>query len=183
MAAGLPLLANDTSYVRTVVSKSKCGLVVDFGREGALVAAVNTLVESHQTRQTMAKAAFIYFDTIFNWEMVSRAMYGNILSMVNELPTEALVVWPTTKTYALYQEGYGRHRDAPSGHEVQVSLHANNSGGSNPLAFPRSNIAFSKKSGIAFRIARVTWHYFPLTMQEKLRPILAQVRARLKRGR
>lgn len=55
MAAGLPMLANETSYVGEVIRRADAGLVVDFRDRQALARAVNLLASDPVARERFAR--------------------------------------------------------------------------------------------------------------------------------
>lgn len=79
MAAGLPILANDTAFVREVVAGSGAGLVVDFRDQDALVAAVDRLAGDAGLRAQLAQRARQHFTERFHWEALSRDFYQQVL--------------------------------------------------------------------------------------------------------
>ncbi len=68
MAAGLPLLANDTAYVREIVTAAKAGLVVNFDSGDDVAKAVDTFVRNSELMRSSAENAHRYFLEVFNWE-------------------------------------------------------------------------------------------------------------------
>jgi glycosyltransferase involved in cell wall biosynthesis len=102
MAGGLPLLVNDTSFVRHIVSEARCGVIVDFRRSALLVNAVNDLTENLRARRDMAKAASEYFERFFNWEHVSRPVYERMAALAMDSPMPSFAVWPVALPERLY---------------------------------------------------------------------------------
>ncbi len=90
MAAGMPLLANDTSFVREVVTASCAGLVVDFRNQDALVAAVDRLTGDTVLRAEQAQAARDHFTRSFHWEVVSLDLYRELLRLTHTSPQRPL---------------------------------------------------------------------------------------------
>ena len=78
MAAGIPILANDTHFVREVVKDGQCGLVVDFSNTPDLVAAVDRLVADDDLRARLAAAARAYHATTYNWQKMSVDFYRSL---------------------------------------------------------------------------------------------------------
>jgi hypothetical protein len=90
MAAGLAILANDTSFVREVVEAAGAGLVVDFRSRQALVEAVNRLAADASLRRTHAEDARRYFGETFHWEALSADFYGALRRLVHDRPERTL---------------------------------------------------------------------------------------------
>lgn len=90
MAAGLPILANDTAFVREVVAGSGAGLVVDFRDQDALVAAVDRLARDPGLREEYAQRARRHFTERFHWEVLSRDLYQQLLQRTAMRPLHAL---------------------------------------------------------------------------------------------
>lgn len=84
MAAGIPILANDTNFVRDVITEGQCGLVVDFSRVNDLVLAVNRLTMDKELRGRLAVAGREYRSTIFNWQKVSQNFYRTLQMHASE---------------------------------------------------------------------------------------------------
>lgn len=78
MAAGLPILANDTVFVRSIIERSNAGLVVRFEQTRDLIAAVNRLTEDRDARQRLAAAGQYYYRHHFHWEKVSESFYHTL---------------------------------------------------------------------------------------------------------
>lgn len=96
MAAGIPILANDTSFVREVVTRGQCGLVVNFSRTHDLVLAVNKLTVDKELRQQLATAGHKYHLTTFNWQKVSQNFYRALQTATSGQQT-FLSLYPTQK--------------------------------------------------------------------------------------
>lgn len=112
MAAGLPILANDTNYVRQVVEDAGCGLVVDFGKSDQLIERVRQLVDDKEARRRMACNSRMYFETTFNWESVSTEMLESIRDLLSTREPNQLLKWPTSSCHlykpALLRKAYSR---------------------------------------------------------------------------
>ena len=94
MAAGLPILANDTHYVRHLVETSKAGLVINFSNPQSIKKTILWFIENRDLRLEMGRKARIYFENEFNWNKVSVPMYAAIKSLVSDADPEALRVFP-----------------------------------------------------------------------------------------
>ncbi len=101
MAAGLPLLANDTNFVAQVVHASGAGVVVDFGRAEGLVAAVARLVADPDWRADLGSRAAAYHREVFHWERVAAPMYQALQDLVAGRPG-TLRIYPLSAPRPLY---------------------------------------------------------------------------------
>lgn len=84
-SASLPILANNTHFVREVVCAANCGIVVDFSRELELLHAVDQMCNDEFRTHCKANSRE-YFEKVFNWQQVSRPFYQaleNRLSVVS----------------------------------------------------------------------------------------------------
>jgi glycosyltransferase involved in cell wall biosynthesis len=78
MAAGIPILANDTEFVARLIAAAECGIVCNFSRRDHLIKAVATLCTSKAELVAMGSRGQEFFRTSFNWEAVSRTMYASL---------------------------------------------------------------------------------------------------------
>jgi glycosyltransferase involved in cell wall biosynthesis len=113
MAAGLAILANDTSFVREVVEAAGAGLVVDFSNRQALVEAINRLAADTPLRQAHADAARRYFAQSFHWEALSADFYGELRRLVHDRPERPLQIFGPT--CGVGENRPGRRRSGWSG--------------------------------------------------------------------
>lgn len=104
MAAGLPVLANDTSFVGELVRAAGVGLVADFSRRAVLVEAVNRLASDAQARLEYAHRSRQYFASTFHWEAVSAHFYGALAELTAGGQAQRLV-WLSTGC-GLTDEGF-----------------------------------------------------------------------------
>lgn len=81
MAAGLPILANETEFVSALVKAAGCGVVRDFSRRLDLVQAVNLMCDSRETLAAMGERGREFFSGGFNWNAVTRQMYSKLQGM------------------------------------------------------------------------------------------------------
>jgi hypothetical protein len=167
MAAGLAILANNTNFVREVVSDARCGLIVDFAQTEKLVQAVTRLAANCDDRAGMASNARHYFADRFNWGAISESMYSEILDMSASEEPELLVAWPQGR-YSLYRNGssWGDDFTAESGN-LDSSEPA--TADSEP-ATADSEPATPDSAHTSF--ARALWHGLPAGLRKELRPVL-----------
>lgn len=85
MAAGLPILANKTEFIRDTLEKSEAGICVDFAEVDALVAAIVLISDDHELRNRMSSNAHDFFQMQFNWDVVS----SPAMAAVSELAAKA----------------------------------------------------------------------------------------------
>jgi glycosyltransferase involved in cell wall biosynthesis len=102
MAAGLPILANNTSFVRQIIETSKTGLVVDFGKPHEITKAVSWFLNHPEARREMGKKAALYFKNEFNWNKVSEPMYKVLEGLLADEHVRALRVFPERMQQRLY---------------------------------------------------------------------------------
>lgn len=102
MAAGIPILANDTNFVREVVATSGCGVIVDFSRVKDLVLAVNRLTEDWRLREQLAAAGTKYYSETFNWQKASAPFYSKILIVTETVKQSCIIFYPVaTEPYSV----------------------------------------------------------------------------------
>lgn len=156
MAAGLPLFANTTEYVRELVTANQLGVVVDYTDSDAFVAGVRQLVEENTTRKRFAHNARRFFTEQFHWENVSGPMYGAMERLVGggtgdleEKITSYFSGLPGNTVTAAVRAGTLRTsaRTADSGCGVRRSV------------LPRDGWS---------RVARGLWGYLPEAMRERV---------------
>jgi glycosyltransferase involved in cell wall biosynthesis len=100
MAAGIPILANDTVFVSRIVTESQSGIVTDFSKRHSLVAAVNELVESPAKRSEFGQASQAYFEAVYNWENQSSEMMTAMQGLIDKTRNGAVEV---RKPFRLYE--------------------------------------------------------------------------------
>jgi glycosyltransferase involved in cell wall biosynthesis len=84
MAAGLPIVSNQTEFVKTILVDSGAGATVDFKDQQAFAAVINHLVEDRHQIAEMSRRAYRYFNENFNWEVVSRELYDRLRATIEE---------------------------------------------------------------------------------------------------
>ena len=82
MAAGLPILSNDLDYVGAIVRDNDLGEVIDFSNAPALAAAIDALAANTAKRRETGDRARRFFETAFNWEIVSQPLLDRIDALV-----------------------------------------------------------------------------------------------------
>ena len=105
MAAGLAILANDTTYVREIVARADCGIVTDFGRAHLLAEKISWLALHATERNAMAMNASTFFRQSFNWQSVSASMYQKLLGLVSGKPLATLEIWPIVSSLVYRVQG------------------------------------------------------------------------------
>lgn len=71
-----PILANLTENVSYIISKGKCGMVVDFKNENILIDSINKLTEDKKLRYNLTKNANRFYINYFNWDYHSKNFYS-----------------------------------------------------------------------------------------------------------
>jgi glycosyltransferase involved in cell wall biosynthesis len=162
MAGGLAILANDTSYVRQIVTAAECGLVVDFGRADLLVERIEFLASQDAERSAMAASAQSYFLAVFNWESVSSTMYRRLLELVADKPTTALSIWPVGP-FSVYRQPVTTADTA--GRRAQTSERS-------PFSeSPTDRRANGDFQHLIHRLSRAVWRRLPELLRKRLRPL------------
>ena len=82
MAAGLPIMANRTAFVESIIAEASCGDVVDFEDGAALVDAIDRMTHNVKYRREMGLRAHEFFCRSFHWESVSRNFYSMLQVLV-----------------------------------------------------------------------------------------------------
>ena len=104
MAAGLPILANATTFVKSVIEELRSGIVADFSRRKDLIASVARLLEDREARKSMGRRGNEYFRNSFHWEKRSRAFYRELETATFDQPEQAFELFPTASQEALYNK-------------------------------------------------------------------------------
>ena len=99
MAAGLPIICNEITYVKSVVSDNGIGVAVDFSDHAALAKVVNSLLSSKEQIVEMSRRSQEAFRTSFNWGTVSKNLYCLLRSAVSARvsPSELNLDWMDQK--------------------------------------------------------------------------------------
>ena len=87
LAAGLPIVCNRTEFVKSVVEENELGYCVDFSNYDTLAQTIGHLAMSKEEIADMSRRAQQFFRDKFNWEHVSRDMYGDIAAAVGKKST------------------------------------------------------------------------------------------------
>lgn len=82
MAGKLPILANHTNFIKTILDKSGSGVVVDFNHTQKVVDAVAFFINEPLLCQKMGEKAYDYVIHHFHWEKVSALFYSKIDALV-----------------------------------------------------------------------------------------------------
>lgn len=154
LAAGLPLLANNTRFVGSIIADAQCGVITDFGRTDLLIEKIRWITSHDAERKVMAVKAEAYYREKFNWESVSSEMYRKIRNLVCDQPLKQLTVWPTA-TFRVYMS-----ENRNNVNNVALLRNVNN------VALLRNVSSFA-----AFRYARAVWRRLPESFQERLKPL------------
>lgn len=84
MAAGIPILANDTLFVSSIINDSKAGIVCKFENSQELVNTVNLFASDSKLRNEMGNNGNQYFEKTYNWNKVSEPIYNSLIRLVKE---------------------------------------------------------------------------------------------------
>jgi glycosyltransferase involved in cell wall biosynthesis len=72
MAAGLPILANNTSFVSEIIEKANCGIVTNFSDKDGFILEINKLTSGVMLREKYGSNGRMFFEKYFNWEALSQ---------------------------------------------------------------------------------------------------------------
>ena len=78
MAAWVPIIANNTEFVASVVTDAQCGNVCDFADSKALLSAINQFTNDPSLREKYGSNGHEYFVGRYNWSAVSKDFYDAI---------------------------------------------------------------------------------------------------------
>lgn len=178
MAAGLAILANDSNFVRQIITVADCGVVVDFSKEALLVETIAWFASHDAERIAMATRAEAFFRNSFNWESVSANMYQRLLNEVSDKPLSGLSRWPT-RAFSVYRD------PVPAlGSSEETAETAETAALVTPVRPLRGSILDSANGGfrnIAYRVSRKAWQRLPGGIQVRFRPIARWVVRRVGR--
>lgn len=93
MAAGLPILANDTEFVAQTVRAAGCGMVVDFSRREQLLRAVARFCADPDERGRWGAAGREFFRRDFNWDINARPLYQELHSLTASCHPQVLALY------------------------------------------------------------------------------------------
>ena len=102
MAAGLPILANDTSFVKQIVESASAGLVLDFQNRERLVQAVSQLTHDHKMRSLFGRNGLRYYQEQYNWQNVSRGFYDSLSRTLSPIPVEPFYAYQYDEPHKMY---------------------------------------------------------------------------------
>lgn len=86
MAAGLPIIANRTSFVEKTIEDAGCGVVLAFTKRSQLVETINTFAADADLRAKLGQKARMYFRDVFHWENMASPLYKSIKDHVTATP-------------------------------------------------------------------------------------------------
>lgn len=90
MHAGLAVLSNDLTYVRSVIEKYRCGLVFNIERPDSVIEVVSNVVNNRTMLQAMKEASVEAAKT-FNWEVQSRPYRDALTDLAGPLALQETV--------------------------------------------------------------------------------------------
>ena len=100
MAAGLPILANQTAFVDMVLREADAGFCVNFKSQNLFLDRVRTLTEDVKRRCEMGENSRHYYQKSYNWETQAASFYRAVMDRSG--PPEPLELLPFPKREALY---------------------------------------------------------------------------------
>lgn len=165
MAAGLPILANQTDYVAYIVDSARCGSVVDFQRPHELAAVVDALTSDAGQRERLGDAAQAFFRTEFNWDIAARPLYTWIASSVRPATADFQVFAPRTQA----ARPAAVPASAPTEHETEAEVAAIEQA---PLSSAVPVPVTSPTTGML----RCVWRLLPAPLKTTLGPLVRAAR-------
>jgi len=78
MAAWVPIIANSTEFVASVVTDAQCGYVRDFTDSETLIETIDQLTNDPSLREQYGRNGHEYFVSRYNWREVSKDFYAAI---------------------------------------------------------------------------------------------------------
>ena len=82
MASGLAILSNAIEYVADIVESNALGKTVPFHDRAGLIRIVEELARDRQQREAFGRNARAYFETAFNWDVVSHDVVKTIRTQI-----------------------------------------------------------------------------------------------------
>jgi glycosyltransferase involved in cell wall biosynthesis len=153
MAAGIPILANNTSFVAETLRMAGCGMTVAFTRTQMLIDAVNALASRPDQRRVLGRSGLEYFRQAFHWETVSRPLYNGLKILLADAPIVPLDLFEADRRLDM-----STTKLAPQG------------------GTPPRVLAAHKAPGWAFRSAQALWTAFPVGARSRFRPLARTVK-------
>ena len=95
MAAKLPILANETQFIKSILIQSDAGISVDFTNPKNLAEAVTVFIEESDKRIKMGEKGFQFVINSFNWETVSVTFYEQVIQLTTEKKPEKFAIFST----------------------------------------------------------------------------------------
>ena len=93
MAAGIPVIASDFSFWRSIIQEANCGILVNPFDTQAIAAAIDYLVSNPREAETMGQRGRIAVEKRFNWSNEERTLllfYSSLLADRGVLDAEVL---------------------------------------------------------------------------------------------
>ncbi len=84
LSASLPVLANDTYFIKKIIHESQAGKVVDFQNQSVLIDAINFFVNHQQASFLMGERGYHFSREHFHWEKVSGILYESIETLTQK---------------------------------------------------------------------------------------------------
>lgn len=123
MAAGLPILANQTSFVGGIVRAAGCGKIVDFSQQSLLVSTINDLAANPDTRYDLGRRGYSYFLNEFNRDSASLKFYEEIEERIRHSQPETVSIFAVqddpyivpsmvTKILAILSKSFAKQRQS-----------------------------------------------------------------------
>lgn len=168
--AGLPILSNETEFLKEVLEGNDLGKVVNFANEELLIGAIDYFVSNLEFRVQCGQRSREFFEEQFNWDLKSRSFYENLGNAIQKNPSAL-----SHQSFSKEPDKYHRNFLAQSHKSVLVI----------PIDFPYCSENYTKsdntrltvfsiarriaiKLGI-FSFAQGIWQKLPLSLRIPLR--------------
>jgi glycosyltransferase involved in cell wall biosynthesis len=92
MAARLPILANNTQFITSILKQADAGVSVDFSNLACLIEAIAEFIADPAKRIAMGENGYTFATQNFHWEKVSATFYEQLASLIiDKEPSEFII--------------------------------------------------------------------------------------------
>jgi glycosyltransferase involved in cell wall biosynthesis len=86
MAAGIPIFANQTQYVQSILQESQSGWVCDFTKAEEFYSIISSICDNPEILPEMGRSARKFHETNFNWQKLSEQFYESLDQLSHSTP-------------------------------------------------------------------------------------------------
>jgi glycosyltransferase involved in cell wall biosynthesis len=173
MAAGIPILANETEFVARLVAAAECGVVCNFNRRDHLIQAVATLCASKADLVAMGSRGQEFFRTRFNWGAVSRPMYASLEHLTSKFAHAEFVMYEQAQARRALAETIAPHKTNQMLEQAEIAL-ASQQQTTEPLGTVEDVEPLSRWGRVR-QAALLIWSCLPPASRSALRPTVNHV--------